>query len=45
MADKTDWTDERHRRIIEEQRRYMWTPEQLARLATWYGLKPGKTEK
>ena len=43
VTDKTDWTDERHRRIIEEQRRYMWTPEQLARLATWYGLKPGMT--
>ncbi len=42
MVDKrTDWTDERHRRIIEEQRRFLWTPEQVERLAAWIGFKPG----
>ncbi len=44
MADKdVDWADERHRRIIEEQRKFLWTPEQLERLAAWIGFKPGWT--
>ena len=40
---KVDWTDERHRRIIEEQRKFIWTPEQLERLAAWIGFEPGWT--
>jgi ubiquinone/menaquinone biosynthesis C-methylase UbiE len=40
---RTDWADERHRRIIEEQRKFLWAPEQLERLACWIGFKPGWT--
>ncbi len=40
---RVDWTDERHRRIIEEQRKFIWTPEQLERLATWIGFEVGWT--
>jgi protein-L-isoaspartate O-methyltransferase len=40
---RVDWTDERHRRIIEEQRKFLWTPEQLERLAAWIGLEAGWT--
>jgi SAM-dependent methyltransferase len=46
MTDETnraDWADEKHRRIIEEQRRFLWTPAQLERLAAWIGLRPGMT--
>jgi ubiquinone/menaquinone biosynthesis C-methylase UbiE len=44
MADKkVDWTDERRRRIVEEQRKFLWTPEQLERLAAWMGLESGLT--
>jgi ubiquinone/menaquinone biosynthesis C-methylase UbiE len=44
MANKgVDWTDERHRRIIEDQRKFMWTPEQLERLAAWIGFEAGWT--
>ena len=40
---KVDWTDERHRRIIEEQRKFIWTPEQLERLVAWIGFEAGWT--
>lgn len=40
---RTDWADERHRRIIEEQRKFLWTPEQLEWLAAWIGFKAGWT--
>ena len=40
---EVDWTDERHRRIIEEQRKFIWTPEQLERLAAWIGFEAGWT--
>jgi SAM-dependent methyltransferase len=40
---EVDWTDERHRRIIEEQRKFIWTPQQLERLAAWIGFRAGWT--
>jgi ubiquinone/menaquinone biosynthesis C-methylase UbiE len=38
---KVDWTDERHRRVIEEQRKFLWTPEQRESIAAWIGFEAG----
>ena len=43
ISKEVDWTDERHRRIIEEQRKFIWTPEQLERLVAWIGFEAGWT--
>lgn len=40
---RPDWADDKHRRIIEDQRRFLWTPAQIESLAAWIDFRPGMT--
>ena len=38
-----DWSQKRCRKILVEQRKFLWYPESIAMFAAWAGLKPGMT--
>jgi ubiquinone/menaquinone biosynthesis C-methylase UbiE len=41
MAEKTDWAYERHRKMIVDQRRFLWREDTISMLAGWIGIRPG----
>ena len=38
-----DWAQRRCRKLLVEQRRFLWYPESIAMFAAWSGLRPGMT--
>ena len=38
-----DWSDDRWKEMLVNQRKFMWREDTLAMLATWLGIKPGMT--
>ncbi len=42
-AGKTDWSQERWRRMLVVQRKFLWLDDTLEKLAAWLGMKHGMT--
>ena len=42
-GDKIDWSDDRWKEMLVNQRKFMWREDTLAVLAKWLGIRPGMT--
>lgn len=40
---KTEWSDKFHRELLIEQRKHLYLPDTIEKLAKWFGLRPGMT--
>ncbi|MDI6740846.1 MAG: methyltransferase domain-containing protein, partial [Candidatus Edwardsbacteria bacterium] len=40
---KIDWSKKRWKKMLVDQRKFLWYPESIAMFAKWAGLKPGMT--
>ena len=40
---KIDWSDKYHKELLIEQRKHLYLPDTIEKLAKWFGLRPGMT--